>query len=412
MVRENNSSLPPYDTSFISSDEDKLARSGAVSPQNSEQRTANSEQGAGSSGNGTSAAASGGGTSTTSAAAATSSTPSSSSSSSSSNTTTSVSAAKPYYTQFSGNNYAELEDFVRQQMEGHKPESEEERKKRERREKWEGVISGISDMGMALSNLFFTTQYAPNAYDAKNSLSGKAKERFEKAKAEREKEQDRYVNYAITLGKLKDADRDFQFRLEQARNQQNNFDRQFDAGRQDRAEDVAHRDKVFQAGRDDRKADVEFRDKQFDEGKRQFDVTAKEHERHNRVSEGLQGASIAEQRRHNKVSEVLSWANHAASQDGKYMNFYTPSGMIKVPQTNLNQHNISYVFRQTPTQGRPTGSFDLSTGQQKPVSSEQMMDWIGQNADNPDVQSALRRIGGLSDRGTGYDGGNGRGRGY
>lgn len=396
MAVTGNTSLPRYATSFVPQDDDNTLRDPNITTKS---------DGSGSSGTGGGGTTGGAGTGSTGGNGGTTS-----QSSSTTTTTTTTAKAEPY-SQFQGSNYAELEDFVRQQMEAHKPESEADRKKRERREKWSGIISGISDMGMALSNLFFTTQYAPNAYDPKESMSAKAKARFEKAKADREKEQDRYVNYAITLGKLKDADRQFSFEVEKARNQQNNWQTQFDAGRQDRKEDVEHRDRVWQANRDDRKADVEFRDKQFDEGKRQFDVTAKEHERHNRASEGLQGASIAEQRRHNKASEALGWANHAASQDGKYMNFYTPSGMIKVPSQNLNSHNISYVFKYTPTQGRPTGGYDYQTGQMKPVSTDQMMEWIGANADDPRVQSALRNIGGQTDRGTGY-GNGGRGRGY
>lgn len=96
----------------------------------------------------------------------------------------------------------QLEDYVAK----HKPETEEQRKKRERRERTEGIISGISDAVQSLSNLVFTTQYAPNMYNAGDGLSAKAKERFEKAKAEREAEGDKYFNYALSIGKLKDDD--------------------------------------------------------------------------------------------------------------------------------------------------------------------------------------------------------------
>ena len=76
--------------------------------------------------------------------------------------------------QFSGSNYADLEDYLQKQIKASQPETPEQEKKRKRREKWEGVISGISDMGMALSNLFFTSQYAPNMYDASTGMSVKA----------------------------------------------------------------------------------------------------------------------------------------------------------------------------------------------------------------------------------------------
>lgn len=139
------------------------------------------------------------------------------------------------YRQFDGSSLDDLEVFLRQQMEAHKPESEEDRKKRERREKWEGVISGISDMGMALGNLFYTTKGAPNAYDAQSGMSAKAKERFERAKAEREKNEDRYMNYALALGKLQQQRADAQRAEELERRQDEKY--QYELSRRPHVED-------------------------------------------------------------------------------------------------------------------------------------------------------------------------------
>ena len=57
-------------------------------------------------------------------------------------------------------------------------------------------------MGKALGNLFYTTKGAPSSYSAADGMSVKAKQRFEKAKADREKNEDRYLNYALSLRKL------------------------------------------------------------------------------------------------------------------------------------------------------------------------------------------------------------------
>lgn len=118
--------------------------------------------------------------------------------------------------QFSGSNYAELEGYLRKRMEETGGETDKDRIKRERREKWEGIISGIGDMGRALGNLYYASQGAPSMYDGKDSLSDRAKERFEKAKAEREKKRDEWMNYALTLGKLRDSARDFKLCEKQA----------------------------------------------------------------------------------------------------------------------------------------------------------------------------------------------------
>ena len=293
--------------------------------------------------------------------------------SSSSTTTTTTTTTSPY-AQFKGNNYEELEQFLRGQMESIKPETKEEREKREKREKRVGFLARLAE-GLGTFHTAFSHARGIKAMDMPK-MSAKAKELFEKAKAQRDKDNDRLVNYAITLGNIKDKDRDFNFRVTQAEQQQNNWQQQFDAGRKDRADDVAFRDKQFEAGRKDRADDVDFRDKQFEEGRRQFNV------------------SSAEQRRHNRASEGLERQRFAASQDGKYTEFYSGNGMVRIPNTRLNQHNISYVFSKTPSAGRPmpTTTYEGT----KPVSADQMMDWIGSNIDDPNVQSALRAIGGVT----------------
>lgn len=324
--------------------------------------------------------------------------------SSSSSTTTTTTVTSPY-AQFKGNNYAELEEFLRGQMDAIKPETKEEREKREKREKRIGFLARLAE-GLGTFHTAFSHARGIKAMDMPK-MSAKAKELFEKAKAQRDKNNDRLVNYAITLGNIKDKDRDFNFRVTQAEQQQNNWQQQFDAGRKDRADDVAFRDKKFDT-------DNEHWQKGFDENQRQFDVTSKEHERHNRASEGLQAAGIAETRRHNKASEGLERQRIAASQDGKYTEFYSGNGMVRIPNTRLNQHNLSYIYRQikvaeTDKDGNPTGRYvSLPTqttdmnGKVTPVSAEQMMQAIGSNIDDPNVQKALKNIGGQSDKGKGY----------
>lgn len=300
-------------------------------------------------------------------------------------TTTTTTATSPY-AQFKGNNYAELEEFLQNQMKTAKVETPEEREKREKREKRTMFLARLAD-GLGTFHTAFAHARGVKPMELP-SMSAKARERFDKAKAERDKDNDRLVNYAITLGKIKDADRDFNFRVTQAEQQQSNWREQFDAGRKDRADDVAFRDKKFEAGRKDRADDVAFRDKQFEEGRRQFNV------------------SSAEQRRHNRASEGLERKRFAASQDGKYTEFYSGNGMVRIPNTRLNQHNLSYIYRQirvpeTDKEGNATGKYTtmpLTTedinGKVTPVSAEQMMQAIGAHIDDPNVQSALRAIGG------------------
>lgn len=85
----------------------------------------------------------------------------------------------------------------------HRPETEEQRKKRERKEKSKRIIAAVSDGISALSNLFFTTQYAPNMYNhEKGSMSTAVGRHLDALKAEREKKRDQYINYSLKLGDL------------------------------------------------------------------------------------------------------------------------------------------------------------------------------------------------------------------
>lgn len=85
--------------------------------------------------------------------------------------------------------------------EENRPETEEQRMKRERREKSAKIISAVSDGLSALGNLFFTTRYAPNMYNhEKGSQLNATNERVERLKAEREKKRDEYLNFALKLG--------------------------------------------------------------------------------------------------------------------------------------------------------------------------------------------------------------------
>lgn len=86
--------------------------------------------------------------------------------------------------------------------EENRPETPEERQKRERREKSKRIISAVSDGISALSNLFFTSRYAPNMYNHEDGAMNAVDKRLEKLKGEREKKHDQYLNFALKLGDL------------------------------------------------------------------------------------------------------------------------------------------------------------------------------------------------------------------
>lgn len=94
-----------------------------------------------------------------------------------------------------------IQDWI--DSEENRPETPEQRKKRERREKSKRIIAAVSDGISALSNLFFTTQYAPNMYNhEKGSMTNAVGKRLDQLKAEREKKRDQYLNFSLKLGDL------------------------------------------------------------------------------------------------------------------------------------------------------------------------------------------------------------------
>lgn len=82
-------------------------------------------------------------------------------------------------------------------------ETPEQQAKREKREKSQRLMAAISDGLRSLSNLYFTSQYAPNAYDpTKDSNYEKEDARLKELKAEREANREKYLNYALKIGDL------------------------------------------------------------------------------------------------------------------------------------------------------------------------------------------------------------------
>lgn len=79
-----------------------------------------------------------------------------------------------------------------------KPETDEQRRKRERREKSKRIIAAVGDGLSALGNLYFTSQYAPNMYNG--GLQRATDARIERAKKEREDNNERYLQFSLRSG--------------------------------------------------------------------------------------------------------------------------------------------------------------------------------------------------------------------
>lgn len=87
-----------------------------------------------------------------------------------------------------------------------------------RKQKRESMFSALGDGISALANLYFTTQYAPNAYDGRTGLSARARARFDKLKKDREDNQRQYMDgylRALAMDEARDdRDRSWRHQLE------------------------------------------------------------------------------------------------------------------------------------------------------------------------------------------------------
>lgn len=84
-----------------------------------------------------------------------------------------------------------------------KEQLEKERKKRRRDE----IFAAVGDGIMALSNLYFTTQGAPSSYTGHNTMSEKTRARYDKLKADREKEKETYYHGLERARQMDNAER-------------------------------------------------------------------------------------------------------------------------------------------------------------------------------------------------------------
>ena len=97
-------------------------------------------------------------------------------------------------------------DYLLEARKRYRPLTDDDVRRIRRRQRAEGIIAGISDAARALSNLYFTTQYAPDMYNAQDGMSAKSRQRYERMMADRDKENDAYYNLSMSINKLQARD--------------------------------------------------------------------------------------------------------------------------------------------------------------------------------------------------------------
>lgn len=273
-----------------------------------------------------------------------------------------------------------------QKMSPYKPPTDEELEKERKKEKREKIFAAIGDGIAALSNLFFTTQGAPNAYDPKNSLSAKAQERWDKLKKERD-ENVRYYTSAYMQAMKNDEERSRDDR---------NWKRQLERDkRQDMVDERNHQFRVDESVRQQGNWQA-----QFDEGKRQYEKNFEEEKR--RFDESVRQFNVTSSQNQQRINMESKRLAREMQKEAVTFALGTGKGTISIPTNALNASNVSYVFSKLPAnvQAQCKGEAIYDSKKRKVVghkapTTEAMLVCIGANIEGSvDAQNALREIGG------------------
>lgn len=316
--------------------------------------------------------------------------------SSSSVTSTKVTTSTPISTtipaEYSASSYEELIPQLEKRMAEFKPLSEEELKKLRRKQKIEGIISGVSDAAQSVANLIFTHHYAPNMYNPKEGMSAKAKERFDKEKAQRDADADKYLQYALTIGKMKDADKQRGLQAWQTEQTLARQDRAFDAGRQDRADDVAFRNKDYDERVRQWQANFDRQGEWHEEEGQRWERQFKESVRQFNVSAANERARI------NMESQRLA---HSLKEGQMTFNLGSGNGNVTLTLDKLNAQTVSRIYHtlspevRDKLQGDPIVRNGFVVGYKQPT-TEAMLIAIGANVESsPATQNAIKQVAGL-----------------
>lgn len=92
-----------------------------------------------------------------------------------------------------------------QRLNPFRPPTAEELEAEKKKEKREQLFASIGDGISALSNLYYTTKGAPNAYDPGSSMSAKTKARWDKLRADRDAKMNAYISGIMASKQADDA---------------------------------------------------------------------------------------------------------------------------------------------------------------------------------------------------------------
>lgn len=198
-----------------------------------------------------------------------------------------------------------LEQIARTLYESGKPSPEEEERQR-KRERSRAILSAIGDGVSALSNLYHTSKYAPDMSTPDSSLSGKAKERYDRFVQVRKENEARYNNailrarqgdYEMNMKEREIARKEAADAAKDAR-EAKRYEEQAKA----KAEELRIKAEQAQTAKERAEYKKQYNDALLDLKQKalEADIAAKKEQA------AVRRATLAETARHNRASEGLS----------------------------------------------------------------------------------------------------------
>ena len=261
-----------------------------------------------------------------------------------------------------------------------KPKTQEEIEQMRQAEKNASLFSAIGDSINALSNIYFTSQGAPNMFTPDSSMSERNRARWDKINQDYKANQRAYSEGLLRMKQLDEA--------QNARNEQMKL--QKDQMQQSQAQFALQ---------------MLMKQKEQEEDRRRWQAQY-DYKQQSDEADRAQKQSQFETEQNNRLK--LANLQYGRYYKDNYLNFALDDGEYRVPKENFNRVNISRIFAMLPDEvkskvlGAPIYSTETNAlGEQVKVISgysspneEDMLSAITANMDSyPDVLKEFKRLG-------------------
>lgn len=262
--------------------------------------------------------------------------------------------------------YAEI--FMR--MNPHQFQTEGDVEKERKKQKREAIFAAVGDGIASLSNLFFASKGAPNAYNPSLSLSAAYRKRYDDLKKQRETANDRWFNGYLRASAMdeenKRADRSYRHALEREKITDTRYDAQQKKDEERYKDNVTYRDKK------DIKEDSRYQ--------QQFEANEAQRKETNSMRRAEYGLSAQNQKDNKELREMQIKYTGAKGVRGKRIGFADGNGNEVGVYENVWRGSMQQVFDVLAAELKPKEMSDrIWSSNMAKMKASQKEDFVKQN---------------------------------